>query len=171
MNFYANKQYPKPEVEKENIEYAKILLEDYAGDSGEDSAIHLYIFQNLVLNEEYPKIANDLLHIAITEMHHLKLLGKTIKLLGLSPEFSTYQSETNKKRYWSSKAIKYYTSLKEILELNIKKEQDAINQYHSQYQEIQDLYVRDLLLRILEDENIHLEYFQKQLMLLERNME
>lgn len=167
MNFRSNQLYPCIEVEKKNTEFAKLLLEDYAGDTSEDSAIHLYIFQTLILNETHPKIANDLFQIAIVEMHHLKLLGKTIHALGLSPEYVTYQSDSERKHYWSSKNINYTTSLKEILKLDIEQEEHAICEYLSHYEIIIDPNIRSLLLRIIEDEKIHLEYFKKQLMILE----
>ncbi len=164
MDFRSKSLYPIPEVESENIEYAKLLLQDYAGDTSEDTAIHLYMFQSLILSKDYPKIANDLFHIGIVEMHHLKLLGKTIQLLGLSPEFVTYESNTELKNYWSSNNVVYATDIKDILKINIEREQLAIEHYLSHYEVINDSCIQNLLLRIIEDEKIHLEYFQKQLL-------
>lgn len=169
MDFELNKPYPKPQVEKPNVEFAKILLQDYAGEDGEDSAVHLYMYQNLVINQKYPKIANNLFHIAVVEMHHLKLLGKTIHLLGVLPEYVSYQSNDNKKIYWTSKYIKYDTSIVNILKLDIEKESEAIKTYQAHYELISDRYIRDLLLRIIEDEKIHLSYFEKQLSVIEHN--
>ncbi len=172
MDFQFNKPYPKPEVICKNTEYAKILLQDYAGEYGEDSAIHLYMFQNLILSKQYPQIANNLFHISVIEMHHLKLLGKTIELLGITPEYITYDADSNKKIYWSSQNINYATSVIDILKLDIEKESHAIQEYQAHYQAIKDPYVRELLLRIIEDEKIHLDYFKKQLLALEmKNMD
>lgn len=168
MDFQSKKLYPIPMVKQKNIEYAKLLLQDYAGGFSEDTAVHLYMYQNFVLSQQYPKIANDLFQIAIVEMHHLKLLGKTILLLGLPPEFVTYRTDSERKEYWSSKFVPYKRSLKEILEINIQQEQDAINTYLKHYEIIKDQYIQELLLRIIEDEKIHLDYFKKQLFLLER---
>ena len=166
MEFQSKQLYPKPEVKEPNIEYAKLLLQDYAGNISEESAVHLYSFQNFILSEQYPQIANDLFHISVVEMHHLKLLGKTIHLLGLTPEFMTYQSDSDTKHYWSSSFLNYSTSLKDILTWNMEKEEQAINRYISHYNMIEDPYIQQLLLRIIEDEKIHLEYFQKQLIIL-----
>lgn len=168
MNFQLNKPYPKPRVTCKNTEYAKILLQDYAGENSEDSAVHLYIFQNLILNKSYPQIANDLFHISVIEMHHLKLLGETIRLLGISPEYITYDADSNKKIYWSSKNIHYTTSIIDILKLDIEKESNAIKEYQAHYQSITDPYIRELLLRIIEDEKVHLDYFKKQLLFLQK---
>lgn len=163
MKFQANNLYPAPKVEKQNIQYAKLLLQDYAGEISEDTAIHLYMFQSMVLEKLYPKISNNLFHIGIVEMHHLKLLGKTIQLLGLSPEFATYQSNSDVKNFWNSANVIYDTNLKDILILDIKREEQAIEHYLLHYRLIEDIYVRDLLLRIIEDEKIHLRYFKTQL--------
>lgn len=168
MEFQFNKPYPKPKVMAKNIEFAKVLLQDYAGDSGEDSAVHLYLFQNLILSKKYPKIANNLFHISVIEMHHLKLLGETIELLGVTPEFITYDANSYKKVYWSSKNIDYSLSIKDILKLDIEKESNAIKEYQAHYEVITDPYIRELLLRIIEDEKIHLDYFQKQLSVFEK---
>lgn len=168
MDFQFHKSYPKPKVAGKNKEYAKILLQDYAGDSGEDSAIHLYMFQNLILNKEYPQIANNLFHISVIEMHHLKLLGEAIELLGITPEYVTYDADTDKKVYWSSSNIHYTTSIVDILKLDIEKESNAIKEYQAHYKAIADPYIKELLLRIIEDEKIHLEYFQKQLSTFEK---
>lgn len=168
MNFQFNKPYPKPKVSAKNMEYAKILLQDYAGDSGEDSAVHLYLFQNLILSKKYPKIANNLFHISVIEMHHLKLLGETIELLGMTPEYVTYDADFDKKVYWSSQNINYVTSIVDILKLDIEKESGAIREYQAHYEAIMDPYIRELLLRIIEDEKIHLDYFQKQLSVFEK---
>lgn len=161
MEFQSKKLYPIPRVQTKNSEYTKLLLQDYAGETSEDSAIHLYTFQSLILENQQPQIANDLFHISIVEMHHLKLLGKTIKLLGLTPEFITYKTNNNHKQYWSSDNIEYIMSLKDILILNIEKEQYSIKKYLSHYEIIKVPYIRNLILRIIEDEKIHLKYFQK----------
>lgn len=164
MNFQSKELYPIPEVEQQNIEYAKLLLQDYAGETSEDTAVHLYMFQSLVLNKKYSKLANDLFHIGIVEMHHLKLLGKTIQLLGLSPEFVTYQANNELKNYWSSNNVIYATDVMDILKIDIEREPQAIEHYFSHYKIIKDPYIQNLLLRIIEDEKIHLEYFEKQLL-------
>lgn len=168
MDFQLGKPYPKPRVTCKNIEYAKILLQDYAGESGEDSAIHLYMFQNFILDKTYPQIANNLFHISVIEMHHLKLLGKTIELLGITPEYITYDSNTDEKTYWSSRNINYTTSIVNILKLDIEKESNAIKEYQAHYEIITDPYIRELLLRIIEDEKIHLDYFKKQLLVFQK---
>ena len=160
MNNAYNKQYPVVRVEKENIEYAKILSLDYASDISEDSAIHLYTYQALILEKTHPEISKTLKHIAITEMKHLELLGKAIHLLGLPPKYVSYTSD-NIKRYWTSSIINYTTSLKNMLKQDIKSESMAIENYRKHKETINDAYIKQLLTRIIEDEQVHLSIFQR----------
>ena len=160
MNNAYNKQYPVVRVEKENIEYAKILSLDYASDISEDSAIHLYTYQALILEKTHPEISKTLKHIAITEMKHLELLGKAIHLLGLPPKYVSYTSD-NIKRYWTSSFINYTTSLKNMLKQDIKSESMAIENYRKHKETINDAYIKQLLTRIIEDEQVHLSIFQR----------
>lgn len=160
MNNAYNKQYPVVRVEKENIEYAKILSLDYASDISEDSAIHLYTYQALILEKTHPEISKTLKHIAITEMKHLELLGKAIHLLGLPPKYVSYTSD-NIKQYWTSSFINYTTSLKNMLKQDIKSESMAIENYRKHKETINDAYIKQLLTRIIEDEQVHLSIFQR----------
>ena len=160
MNNAYNKPYPVVRVEKENIEYAKILSLDYAGDISEDSAIHLYTYQALILEKKHPEISKTLDHIAITEMKHLELLGRAIHLLGLPPKFVSYTSD-NIKRYWTSSYVNYTTSLKNMLRQDIRSETMAIQNYRKHRDAINDTYIKQLLTRIIEDEQVHLSIFRR----------
>lgn len=160
MNYLVNLPYPKPRVEKENIEFAKILSQDYAGMVSEDTAIHLYMYQSLILSDKNSSISDILHHIAIVEMKHLDLLGETIKLLGLAPKYVTY-SQDNIKHFWTSSSVNYTTSLLNMLKQDIKAESIAIENYLSHKKCITDKYIRELLDRIILDEQRHLEIFKQ----------
>lgn len=153
-----DKFYPTPQVEKENIEYAKMLSHDYAGSTSEDTAIHLYLYQSIILEKTHPDISNILKRIAITKMKHLELLGKTIYLLGLKPKFVSYTPD-NIKQYWNSSSVNYTISLTNMLKQDIKAESLAIETYERQRTEINDKYIKNLLTYIIEDEKKHLQTF------------
>ena len=159
MNYQSNKPYPRPRVEKESIHYAKLHLENYAGDISEDTAIHLYLYQYLIMNNQNQEFANAISHIAKVEMHHLRLLGETIKLLGLKPVYKTI-SKTNKLIPWNSLNVNYSVNLKEMLEIDIKSEEQAIEGYRRNLSMINDKYVCELITRIIEDEEIHISIFK-----------
>ncbi len=157
MEFFVNKPYPKVQVERKNIKYAKLLLEDYSGINGELTEICQYIYQKFDTSDEDNTFSFVLSKIAIVEMKHLELLGKTIKLLGLNPKFIN----TNKGYYdyWNSSFIDYNTNKTQMLKLDIEKEKLAINNYLKDIQLIKDKYIQELLYRIIEDEELHIKCF------------
>ena len=159
MECRVNKPYPKIEVEEENIVYANILLEDYAGVVSELSAIHQYIYQKFEKFNEKEEFAKTLSSIAMVEMKHLELLGETIKLLGVDPKFK-YADKTNYLNYWNSSFVNYNTDIIAMLKDDIKIEEEAIQSYKCHIRIIDDKYVKQLLYRIVEDEEKHIECFK-----------
>ncbi len=155
------KVYMKPRVEKKNLTYAQILLQDFAGRNSEMTAINLYIYQYFSLFNQYPTVANDLKEIAETEMHHLSLLGETIKLLGGNPEYATINCITGAKIYWTAENVNYNDNLKEMILYNINGEMQAITAYKEHSRLINDKYIRQLLKEIIADEEQHIKIFRK----------
>ncbi len=159
MNCRVDKPYPEIKVEKKNIEYAKLLLNDYASAVGEDRAIHQYIYQNFDKFNEDPVFAKTLSQIAMVEMKHLELLGETIKLLGINPEFRFVDKNTNYLVYWNSSYVNYTTNIIEMLKSDILIEKEAIKNYRYHISIINDKYIKALLYRIIEDEQMHIKCF------------
>ena len=52
MYYKSNLPYPDIKVEKENIEYARLLSYPYAGLVSEDTATHLYMYQSFILDKK-----------------------------------------------------------------------------------------------------------------------
>ena len=150
MYYKSTLPYPEIKVEKENIEYAKMLMYPYASTISEDTATHLYMFQSFILDDEISKILEN---IAIVEMKHLELLARTINMLGLKPEYKSNDIP------WTTEYVNYNTNLKEILKINIAAETLAIKNYNNLIKVIDDKYIKELLQRIIIDEEIHLKIF------------
>ena len=148
--YKSNLPYPDIKVEKENIEYAKLLMYPYASMISEDTATHLYMYQSFILDDNICKILEN---IAIVEMNHLEMLAKTINLLGLKPEYKSNDIP------WTSNYINYNTNLKDILKINIEAETLAIKNYQNLIKVINDKYIKKMLERIIVDEEIHLKIF------------
>lgn len=158
MNVKGNQSYPEPRVECENLYYANLLSEVFAGSVSEETAVHLYFYQHLILEEDYAEISNILEKISIVEMHHLELLGQTIRLLGGNPIFGV-----NKNReviYWNGNNVNYNQNIQDILKIDMDAEKEAIKNYEYALQVIQDKFVQELLERIIEDEKTHLQIFE-----------
>lgn len=154
----SEKPYPEIKVEQENTEYAKILLQDYAGEKSEETAAHNYIYQSIILEGE---AANTLKQIAIVEMHHLEILGKLINLLGYQPGYYTIDSNLECVIHWTANNVDYNTNISDILLGNISREMTAIKQYQKHIQEIDDINIKKILSRIMEDEEMHIICLRK----------
>lgn len=152
--------YPEVKVEEKNPYYADLLSQDYAGRTSETTATLLYSYQHFSAfdsNEEFSKIIKE---IAIVEMKHLGMLGETIKLLGREPIYKTCEASRGDCVMWSASNIDYSTRLKEMLEVDIREETNAIRIYESHKRLIKDKYIKNMLDRIILDEKRHLEIFK-----------
>lgn len=159
MEYQAHEAYPKLACEKKNLYYASLLLEDYAGAISEETAVNQYIYQSLAIKE--PEVAEVLKNIAIVEMRHLEYLGKTITMLGAKPKFKTLAKQQNYLVPWTSKVINYSTNILDFLEYNIRLEYLAIKNYQKHIKLINDSYIKNLLKRIIKDEEKHIECFKE----------
>ena len=99
------------------LEYEDILILTEEGNlyllEGTDPTDYIYKFEsNFYQNfNEFisnKNLSNSLKDIAIVEMHHLAILGKLIKLLGVNPIYKTNE-------YCHSKNICYTVNIKEML--------------------------------------------------------
>lgn len=163
MKYCVEKPYPEIKVEQKNSFYADLLLNDYAGITSELSAITSYAYQNFVLFKNYQEIAHNLIKIAIVEMHHLEMLGKTIYLLGKNPTFIYKEKNTCSYKYWNSSFVPLNTNIFNILQNNILAEEKAIYNYEYHISLINDIYIKELLERIIADEKLHIKCFQTML--------
>jgi bacterioferritin len=149
----SKKPYPKARVEYKNPRYAKLLMDAYAdGGKSEFTAISQYIFHHFTIHIK--EISNAMLCIAISEMKHLELLGETIRLLGGSPKY-----RRGNRMWWTGGEVDYGDNICFKLSLDIESEKAAISGYKLLLSEIQDKYIRQTILRIIEDEKEHEEIF------------
>lgn len=149
--------YPEPRVTRENHYYAMLLLEDYAGNVSEMTAINQYFYHYLTF-EKYRDLAELEECISIIEMYHLELLGETIRLLGVNPEYRTLTH--NRTNYWSASYVYYGNNICDRLAADIAAEKSAIQQYRFHQSLIDDPYIKELLERIILDEEHHLKLFR-----------
>lgn len=147
--------YPPVKVVRKNLYYAKLLLDDYASDRSELTAITQYIYHHITLapvNEE----ASDLMEcIAVVEMDHLHMLGEAILLLSGDPEFRGFLNNNN--QWWSGQYVYYGAGLYDRLVADLAGERGAVEQYERHKDFIADPYIKALLERIIQDEKLHIE--------------
>ncbi|MGE5628443.1 MAG: ferritin-like domain-containing protein [Solirubrobacterales bacterium] len=159
--YSVNLPYPEPMIEMENIQYANILLADYAGAVSEFTAVSLYVYQHFVSEGQYKDYAQLIGGIARVEMKHLELLGETIKLEGIKPMFINRACPPG--RPWTPLYVNYTTSIKEMILEDIQSEHKAIKNYRYHLTLIQDKYIKKLLERIILDEEYHIKLFEKEI--------
>ena len=150
--------YPPVKVTEPNRRYASLLLQDIASQHGEMTAISQYLYENWILGQDKPEIAETVMRIAQVEMHHIHILGKLVVLLGGNPIFRSNPCNCNSA--WNGNMPQYQSNFKQLLTHNISMELTAINDYTAQAESIKDPFVRDILLRIAEDEKLHCQIFR-----------
>ena len=151
MEYKSTLPYPTLKVERKNVEYAKMLLHPYVGSISEDTSTHLYLYQSFIIDDQIKEILKG---IAIVEMHHLDMLARTINLLGLDPKY-----EVNN-RPWTAQYVEYEKDISKMMLIDIKNETIAINNYRLLMKAIDDRYIKQLLRRIIIDEEIHIKIFK-----------
>ncbi|QAA32846.1 ferritin-like domain-containing protein [Clostridium manihotivorum] len=157
--YIVNLPYPEPRIERPNVQYANILLKDYSGDVSEFTAINLYVYQHFVSDGEYEDYAELVGGVSMAEMKHLELLGETIKLLGIKPIYIDNACPPG--RLWTPRYVNFTTFITEMIMEDIQSEQKAIENYRYHLTLIQDRYIRELLERIILDEELHVKLFKQ----------
>lgn len=151
-NYYKNIK-----VERPNLYYAKLLLEDYTScQISELTALTQYYNHEAVIFTEYPEISKVLSEIGRAETIHLQVLGKLIELLGISPKYRVIRDD-NMRIWWSPSCIDYETDIFKIIKSNIAGEEGAIKQYKKHLDLIKDDYIIAILTTIILDEQRHKE--------------
>jgi bacterioferritin len=149
--------YPRPKVVQQNLYYASLLLEDYAGNVSELTAINQYMHHHFMFDNHYQDLAELEECIAIIEMHHLELLAETIIRLGVEPKYRTITN--NSKFFWDASYVYYGKDVYDRLAADIAAEKQAIKNYRKHCYLIEDIHVKKLLERIIKDEEYHLKLF------------
>lgn len=146
--------YPKLRNIGKNSQYATMLYEDFGGKCGEVTAIMTYIYQHLIIQDI--DIAQIMKKIAVVEMHHLDLIGSLIKMLGKDPKYMD-----NNYMYWNADTIDYEKKdIRSLMKMNIQSEQEAIANYLKAKRYTRNQSVRNLLDRIILDEQSHIQVFE-----------
>ena len=155
FNEIENDPYPKIENIKQDYRFGKMLYDSYAGSYGELTAITQYVYENIT-NEENKELRNVLMRVAMDEMHHLKILGDLLVELGFIPY---YMGSRNNK--WCSDRVKYkFSSVEEMMKYNIQTEKMAIKEYERLIENTEDKCIKDILSRIIKDEENHIRIFK-----------
>jgi bacterioferritin len=160
---------PVVQVQGKNAHYAELLYDAMASNkSSEMSAVNQYVFHHMTIQNKV--IANSLLCISLVEMNHLSTLGELIEMLGEKP----FYYNTNH-HFWDAGNLGYGEKINEHntgndenskenirlkLEMDILDETNAINGYILLHKEIDDIYIKKIIEKIISDEKFHIKIFE-----------
>lgn len=160
--------YPKIIPNKGDKKFLNLVYQDYASRESEMTAINQYIHSHMTISEKdeiTKQIIDAFKGIAIIEMFHLELLGDLIYDLGGDSKFVN-----GKDVPWKSSFIPYGRNLMEKLKNAISSEKTAIKNYENHIKIIESKEIKKLYKRIVLDEKLHLEIFEKLLKKYEKNI-
>ena len=151
--YCSDAAYPLVVVEEENEELGILLLDCYASSISELSAVTLYNYLNIVLDEQFNDIKEVYRGITIVELHHLNIIGDLIKKLGVMPRY--YYKKDNKIEMWSGSNIPNNFEVLETLNIAVMQEKDMIKKYEALIEKVTCPQIVMVIQRIIEDEKIH----------------
>ena len=111
-----------------------------------------YSYQHFIVKDK--KIEDALSGIAVAEMKHMELLGEAITALGGYPVIGG-------KTYWNGSYVNYTLEPKRFLKQNIIAEENAILNYEKTILNLSQDSLKQMLERIILDEEIHIKIFKE----------
>lgn len=156
----ADLPYPTTDGIKEDLRALRIVSPSYAGREGELTATLQYVYQSVFLSEQGETQASKLLlEIAVTEMHHIGLLGKMITALGAPPVFTACPPYPV--GFYSASCVNYVKDKREMIAADIYGEKRAIASYRAMVNALENPKVSAMIERIIADEEVHLASLEK----------
>lgn len=160
MELRAEMGYPSLDGIGEDVQTLRLISPAYAGREGELTAILQYVYQSIMFGEMGNDSASKvLLSIAVTEMHHLEILGTLITKLGSPPIFTACPPYPV--GYYSASCVNYSKVPRQMICADVCAEENAISQYERILCRIKNPPVAAVIGRILEDEKLHLKEFNR----------
>lgn len=156
MQVKIDKPYPEIINATDDREAVAILKNLATSKTGELCGILQYIYQSVVSNEVNEEIASIFEEIGIVEMMHLEMLMNAITSFGGIPKYEDAMGNP-----FNVSNINYSLKLKDMLQANIKDEQQAIEDYTRAANRVKNESLKSLLERIKLDEQHHLQIFKK----------
>ncbi len=158
MNYHVDLPYPKVNGLSVNKKQAQLLMSGYSGQISELTTVTQYAFHKIkcMRNKE---IYDTLQGIFLVETHHLELLGNCINQLGVEPHYKILL--TDKAIFWQSDVVNYENTVKDMILADIEGEKQAVQYYEKTANIIGNEKIKALLLRLAQDEKLHVQIFTK----------
>ena len=151
-----NSAYPAITSAVDDPATVRILKRLTAGRCGEFTAVNIYFYQYLILKNTYPEIAETLREISLVEMMHYEMLSEAVVDFGGDPTLTDGTGNV-----WTGRNINREHDVREILQDNIRAEQNGIRRLELAAASVQNVSLSQLFLRIIEDEKNHIIILNK----------
>lgn len=166
---YTKEIYPELILTHLPQEILMMLKRIYAGTKSEFTSLTQYMYQHYIVwsNPKLNNLSEILEKIAIQEMKHHEIVAKILVKCGIDPKNCVYiDGNLNLCDYWKASSVSYEKTLLRMFESNILLEQRAIADYKEVLNKTDNANLKQIIVEILEDEYVHLEYFNNVLSLL-----
>ncbi len=161
IRFSAPDPYPKLEVARPDVPFAKKLLFAFASDKSEMTATTNYYYRSIVLQNKNPTLSQMMKSLAEVEQKHLEILANLVFLLGYDPKIRTVKN--NVPTFWNADCLDYKKDVESILNSAIKEEKNAYKAYIFLSRQTKDQKVNRILYRLSLDEKIHIKILKTEL--------
>ncbi|MEG1499470.1 MAG: ferritin family protein [Clostridia bacterium] len=148
--------YPMLLKQNTNSYYAGLLQNLFCGDDSEVCSFLSFRYYIYCLSPFYESVVTVLQKIAQQELKHQEILANAIIMLGKNPVYYDAQC-----KWFSTRSIDYIKNLKDVLSFSREKKEKAIIDYKLAMSKISNFEIKNLLERILIDEEKHLEWILK----------
>ena len=162
QNYCIKDEYPEITLNHLQQEILVMLKRIYAGTKSEFTSLTQYMYQHYIVwsNPKLNNLSETLEKIAIQEMKHHEIIAKILVKCGIDPKNCVYiDSNPNLCDYWKASSVSYEKTLTKMFESNIFLEQRAIDDYNEVIDKTDNANLKQIILRILQDEEQHLKYF------------
>lgn len=149
---------PYPEITEceNNPFYVSLLLNLYASAQSELTAVLQYVYQVHYFEPINEQTAADVEEIGLVEMSHIELLAEAIIAFGGTPRYISSRG-----MYYTTKSVDYTKDYVSMLLSDLNGEKAAIKAYGDSASMVKNAQLKDLLLRIQADEELHYKIFEK----------
>lgn len=166
---YTKDIYPEITLNHLPQEMLMVLKRIYAGAKSEFTSLTQYMYQHYIVwsNPKLDNLSEILERIAIQEMKHHEIVAKVLVKCGIDPKNCVYiDGNSNLCDFWKASSVSYEKTLVRMFESNILLEQRAIEDYKDVLNKTDNANLKQIIIRILEDEYVHLQYFNNVIELL-----
>ncbi len=170
-NFKVNKEYPEITVTSLPFEVISKIKRLYADRRSEMTSVMQYMYQHFIFGsaDMLKNISHAMEQISVTEMEHYEILAKILVKCGVDPRNCIYiDNNIDICDYWKASFVNYTRDFINIFEENIILEQAGISGYNELFSMTDNENLKEIILRIIEDEKSHIAYFKAVLELVKK---